>query len=435
MQKADISEVNKPFFLGIGGIGISAIARMFLLEGKKVQGSDMNDSEIIGELRKAGAEIRIGQSADLVPNDTDLVVYTIAIKKYNPELLKEIAKRGVPMVSYPEMLGMISKSKYTIAISGTHGKTTTTAMIAKILMDAGFDPTVIVGSLLKESHSNFIAGKGKYLVVEACEYERSFLNIHPTIAVITNIDNDHLDYYKDISEITKAFSEFIARIPKNGYAILNDQDKNSAKATGKFSGKSVDYGEFREDFHLKIPGRHNKENAAAALAVSHVLGIDKKKAMKSLEEFAGTWRRFEYKGKTEDGIIVYDDYGHHPTEIRATLSGARELYPKEKITVVFQPHLYSRTKLLLEDFARAFHDADRVIVLPIYAAREENDPSVSSEVLAEKIKKNSVEAVPAADFTSAEKSLRGLLKAGEILITLGAGEANKVGDALISHHA
>lgn len=438
MGKVVLAKVKKPYFLGIGGIGISAIARMFLGEGKKVHGSDLNDSEIVAELRKAGAEITVGQSIDLIPKDADLIVYSIAIEKYEPKLLAEARKRGVPVLSYPEILGIVSKDKFTIAVSGTHGKTTTTAMIAKILIDAGLDPTVIVGSLLKNSdlkkaRSNFIAGKSKYLVVEACEYQRSFLNINPTIAVVTNVDNDHLDYYKDIPDIARAFGEFVAKVPKRGYVVTNAKDKNIKMAIKNATQKIVDYGEFRQQgIKLKLPGTHNKENAAAALAVAHLLEIDKNRALKSLEEFVGTWRRFEYKGKTGVGALVYDDYGHHPTEIRATLAGARELYPKARIVVVFQPHLFSRTKLLLDDFARAFSDADQVLLAPIYAAREAFDQTISSAVLAKRLERLGKKQVSAfSELAAIEKSLRKELKKDDVLITMGAGEANKIADTLV----
>ena len=224
MQKSFLAESKNIHFIGIGGIGISAIARMFLLEGKKVSGSDMSDSKAVKELEKFGAKIHIGHFAENIPKDTDLVIYTIAIDKNNPEL-KEAIKRNIKILTYPESLKEVSKNKYTIAVSGTHGKTTTTAMIAKIMIDAGLDPTVIVGSFLKGHESNFIAGKSKYFVVEACEYRRSFLNIKPTIALITNIDNDHLDYYKDIKDIQNAFGEFILEVDKNNYVVADINNK------------------------------------------------------------------------------------------------------------------------------------------------------------------------------------------------------------------
>jgi len=387
MKKSLLSEAQKIFFIGIGGIGVSAVARMMFLEDKKVSGSDITQSEITDELQKLGVKIHIGQSADLVPKETDLVIYSPAISVYDPEIVKTLQKRKINAITYPEALHEISKDKYTIAISGTHGKTTTTAMIAKIMLDAKLDPTVIVGSILKDQKSNFIAGKSKYFIVEACEYRKSFLDIEPTIAVVTNIDNDHLDYYKDIGAIQNAFHEFVSKVPKNGYIICETAHKRIEPIVKNLSGKIVNYADFREeDLKLKVPGKHMRDDAACALAVAHILGIPKKNAERSLEEFSGTWRRFEYKGITKNGALVYDDYGHHPTEVKATLAGAREFFGKKNIVVVFQPHLYSRTKLLLNDFATAFSDADEVLIAPIYAAREKLDASITSEMLAQKIK-------------------------------------------------
>jgi UDP-N-acetylmuramate--alanine ligase len=429
MKKSLFERAKNVHFIGIGGIGISAVAKMFLLEGKNISGSDMSDSEIISELSKAGAKISIGHDVKNLPKETDLVIYTIAITEENPEFI-EAKKRGLQMITYPQALHEISKDKYTIAISGTHGKTTTTAMIAKIMIDAGLDPTVIVGSLLKDVKSNFVAGKSKYLVVEACEYRKSFLNIEPTIAVITNIDNDHLDFYKDINDIQNAFGEFASKVPKGGYVICNIKDKTVKPAIKEISSKVVDACEFRnEKLKLKVLGEHNKKNSDMALAVAHLLGVPKNKAKKSLEDFSGTWRRFEYKGETKSGAIIYDDYGHHPTEIKASLKGAREMFPKQKITVVFQPHLFSRTKLLLNDFSKSFNDVDKVILAPIYPAREPFDSTISSEILAEKIGNK---ASSFKDFVSIEKYLIDSLSKSDILITMGAGDVYKIGESIIS---
>ncbi|MFA6226864.1 MAG: UDP-N-acetylmuramate--L-alanine ligase [Candidatus Paceibacterota bacterium] len=423
-------------FIGIGGIGISAIARMMLADGKKVSGSDASGSEIIDSLKKLGAEIKIGHNTENLPKDTDLVIYTVAISKENPEFI-EAGKRKIKMLTYAEALHEISKDKFTIAVSGTHGKTTTTAMIAKVLIDAGLDPTVIVGSLIKSDEksgfaTNFIAGRSKYFVVEACEYKRSFLNIEPTIVAITNIDNDHLDYYKDIKDIQSAFNKFAKKAPEKGFVICNIKDKNISGATAGISAKIVNWADFKADkLRLKVPGEHNKKDASVALAVAHLLGIDKKKAEKSLEGFVGTWRRFEYKGETKSGVIVYEDYAHHPTEIKATLKGAREMFPKQKIVVVFQPHLFSRTKLLLRDFGKAFSDADEILLAPIYPAREAFDPTISSEILAEEINKNKKTAQSFTSFEDIEKELINKLKKGDILITMGAGEAYKIGEEII----
>ncbi|KKU77580.1 MAG: UDP-N-acetylmuramate-L-alanine ligase [Parcubacteria group bacterium GW2011_GWA2_47_64] len=430
MRQINFSKIKTVHFIGIGGIGISAIARMFLYDGKKVSGSDMTESEVTEGLMKAGAVISIGEDARNIPPDCDLVIYTIAIPQEHVELT-EAKKRGTTALSYPEALGVISKDKYTLAITGTHGKTTTTAMIAKILMDAGLDPTVIVGSLIKDAagnRTNFIAGKSKYLVVEACEYKRSFLNIIPKILVITNIDADHLDYYKDLDDIESGFRELAAKVPKDGVVICDFSDARAKRAAclppaGRRGGagrrrggeRIIDFGKFVAKVPtLLAPGAHNKKNAAAALAVADFLGIDLEQARSALGGFMGAARRFELRGKAKNGALVYDDYGHHPTEIKATLAGARELFPlsseggsasggnkgggsgglSPKIVVVFQPHLYSRTKDHLKAFGKCFKDS-------------------------------------VATFAEAAKKAATLAGGSGVIITMGAGETNKVADILI----
>jgi UDP-N-acetylmuramate--alanine ligase len=430
MKKNIFEKAKNIHFIGIGGIGISAVARMMLGEGKKVSGSDLVVSEITKSLEKAGAKIFIGHNKDNFAEKIDLVIYTVAISKENPEF-SEAQRKKIKTITYAEALHEISKDKFTIAVSGTHGKTTATAMIAKVMMDAELDPTVIVGSLLKDSQTNFIAGKSKYLVVEACEYKRSFLNIEPTIVAITNIDNDHLDYYKDMADIQSAFNSFVKKVPKKGFVVCNPKDKNISPAVSEVNGKTVDWSKFKTDkLKMKVPGEHIKKDASVVLAVAHILGIDKKKAIKSLEEFSGTWRRFEYKGKSKCGAEMYDDYGHHPTEIKATLKGAREMFPQKRIVVVFQPHLFSRTKLLLHDFARAFQDADEIILAPIFPAREAFDSTISSDLLAKEITKQGKKVFSLQNFFDIEKYLTSHLKRDDVLITMGAGEAYKISDNL-----
>ena len=430
MKNVDLNKIKRAHFVGIGGIGVSAIARMMLAEGKIVSGSDTSDSAIIDELRKLGAKIFIGHSADNVADDVDLIVYTPAAAADNPEL-KRAAKMGISALSYPEMLGIISKNKYTIAISGAHGKTTTTAMIAKILIDAGKDPTVIVGSLLKDQGSNFVAGKSEYFVVEACEYKKSFLNLNPKIIVITNIDNDHLDYYGDLENIKKAFGEFAAKLPEDGYLICNSSDENLKEIIGKVKCEIIDYTKVNNNFNLKIPGEHNIKNAQVAMAATEILGVDSKKAENSLESFEGTWRRFEFKGETKNGVLVYDDYGHHPTEIKATLKGAREFFRDKKIWCVFQPHLYSRTKLLLNDFGKSFGDADEIILADIYAAREPKDDGINSKMLAEEITKNGGKTRYMKSFDKIANFLSENTKKGDVIIIMGAGDVYKIGENLL----
>ena len=416
----DLSKIKKVFFIGIGGIGTSAIARMMHLAGKDVSGSDMSENELTNELKQLGINITIGQGFKLILPDTDLIVYTIAIPRYDPVLFQQVKNSNILYKSYPEMLGLITANKYTIAVAGTHGKTTTTAMIAKILIDAKLDPSVIVGSLLNplnfpgQKKSNLIVGQSEYFIVEACEYERSFLNIKPKLSVITNIEADHLDYYKDLEDIKSAFQQFTSQSEK----VIRDYTGYLNKVP-----------------KLKVPGEHNRLDAAAAYAVAKVLNIKDDIIQKSLAEFSGTWRRLEKRAETEAGTIIYDDYAHHPTEIRASIEALRELYPisKKKITIVFQPHLYSRTKALFEDFAKCFKGADRIILLPIYFAREDKDESISSGKLAEAICKNGEKAIAFTDFELAENYLKGeIFDKNEVFVTMGAGEAYKVADKVFN---
>ena len=433
MQKeieVDLSKIKKVFFIGIGGIGISAIARIMFLEGKEVSGSDMAENELTSELKGLGIKITIGQGFELIPTDADLIVYTIAIPHYDAKLFSQITDSGILYKSYPEMLHYVTSNKYTIAISGTHGKTTTTAMIGKMLVDAKLDPSVIVGSILKEYKSNLVVGKGDYFVVEACEYKRSFLNINPTILIITNIEPDHLDYYKDIEDIKNAFGQLV--LQTGDVVIYNGNDTDISILARGYRGRTVDYTKYLEKVpKLAVPGVHNRMNAACALAVAEILNIPKDKADISLSGFQGTWRRLEKRGETKKGTIIYDDYAHHPTEIKASLEALRELYKKGeyKITVMFQPHLYSRTKALFDDFAKSFKEADQVLLLPIYFAREEKDESISSEKLAEAIVKTGVSARAFLNFELAENFVKTMnLDEKDVFVTMGAGEAYKVAD-------
>jgi UDP-N-acetylmuramate--alanine ligase len=384
-MEINIDKIKKIHFIGIGGIGISAIARLFVYYGKQVSGSDNEESLVTKELKELGVDIKIGQRKENISNDVDLVVYTIAIPETNEELVCA-KEKGIETLSYPKMLSVISKNMLTVAVSGTHGKTTTTAMLSKILIENDLDPTVIVGSLLKDVNSNLIVGKSQYFIVEACEYKRSFLNLYPKILIITNIDNDHLDYYKNINDIQSVFRELAERVPKDGYIICNSNDENIKPVIKNLETNIVNYNDIKIDnLELKFPGQHYKDDALASFCVANILKIEKDNILKSLKNFNGTWRRFEMKGKTKNGTIVYDDYGHHPTEIKATLSGFKEMYPSQKRVVFFQPHTFSRTKLLLNEFSKSFDDADIVYILPIYKSREQFDPSISSEMLVSKI--------------------------------------------------
>ncbi|KKR42491.1 hypothetical protein A2356_02540 [Candidatus Nomurabacteria bacterium RIFOXYB1_FULL_39_16] len=419
MQDLDLSKIKKVFFIGIGGIGISALAKMAISRGMEVSGvNDEDTPKTLDSLREAGVKVIFQTEMQDLP-EADLYVYSDAWLYRGPEIIEKAKNTGKPVMNYFEALGCFAKEYKVIAIAGTHGKTTTTAMLAEILIDAGLDPTVVVGSFVKKFNSNFRMGKGEYLVVEADEYNRHFLNFNPFIAVVTNIEADHLDCFKDLEDVKSAFDKFIL------------QSKNIIKNYSEFLQKVP---------KLSVPGVHNRMNAAAALAVADFLSINQETAQKSLVGFTGTWRRLEKKGETKEGTIIYDDYAHHPTEIKASLEGLRELYPKDekKITVLFQPHLYSRTKALFDDFAKSFKDADRVLLLPIYFAREAKDESISSEKLAEAInltpnpspeRRGGAQAF--SSFELAEDYVRSLnLGPEDVFVTMGAGEAYKVADKI-----
>jgi len=437
---SQLQKAQSIYFIGIGGIGISAVARMMAMEGKKVAGSDRGSSKVTEELERAGVTVFIGHNAGNIPTDCDLVIYTVAIPPENPEFV-ESKKRGIPLLTYPQTLDMISVEKFTIAVSGTHGKTTTTAMISKIMIDAGLDPTVIVGSLMKNPNggeSNFIAGKSKYLVVEADEYKKSFHNLHPSALVINNIDEDHLDFYKDLTDIQSSFREVALQVPADSFIVTDFKNEKVKPALDGVVAKVIDYKAFMDDnLILKIPGKHNRSNAAAASAVCAELGISKSQIRKSLEDFDGPWRRFEFKGTTKNGAIVYDDYAHNPQKVEAAIEGARELFPDKKIIIVFQPHLFSRTKALFYQFTKAFHLADHVILAPIYPAREPFDSSINSEMLAFGINKEEGDdrAVSLPDFSSIESYLLAHHdNSSTVIVTMGAGEGNKIAEAIVLHN-
>jgi len=448
---SNIESLRRVHCVGIGGIGVSAIALMLKERGVEVTGSDASESYVAESLRSKGISVALGHSASHVPEGIDCLIYTIAVPSTNPER-QEAARRGVPEMSYPEMLGLVSSRMKTIAVSGTHGKTTTTAMISKAMSDCGLDPTVVVGSFMndpkREVRRNFISGASDYLVVEACEYRRSFLNLFPTILVITSIEEDHLDYYKDLADIQDAFIEIASRVPADGAIVCDAADPAVAfvlaetKNRGS-TAKIIDYAEYlkgsadgtdkAQALTLKVPGEHNRRDAAAARAVLHFLGADDAKVCESLRGFGGTWRRFEYKGELKvaaaQAAKVYDDYAHHPTEIRATLQGARELFPQGHIVAIFQPHLYSRTKDLFSEFSEAFSDADEILLAPIYAARETPDPSIDSEMLAEAIRAQGKKAHSFPDLVAVAAEAKALK--ADIIVVMGAGDVTKVSDMLV----
>ncbi|MEI7777004.1 MAG: UDP-N-acetylmuramate--L-alanine ligase [bacterium] len=428
---SELDKVKSIYFIGIGGSGMSSLAAMMLAQKKNVVGSEKELNAITEALSSRGAVVFTEQSGEHVPDDVDLVVYTVAIPESNGDL-KRARQLGVPVLSYPEMLGLISKNMVTIAVSGTHGKTTTTAMLAHVLEGTAIAPTVLMGSAIADHKINFIEGAGKYLLVEACEYRKSFLNLSPTYLIITNVDEDHLDFYKDLSDIQRAFKDLVTKIPEDGFVVCDAKNPHLLPVVDGVACAVVDYaGVLPENTKLLVPGNHNRENAAAVFALASKLGIDSKIITEKLETFKGVKRRFEFRGKTAQGAFVYDDYAHNPQKVAAALQGAREVYPNSKIIAVFQPHLYSRTKTLLKAFGQSFGDADTVLIAPIYAAREPFDPSVSAEILASEIRANGASAEAFDSIDNIKGRLDQTLSEGDVLMVLGAGDIIRLSDSLL----
>jgi len=404
----------KIHFIGIGGIGVSALAKYYLEKGYRVTGSDLVSSEIIEALKKGGARITVGKQkkTNISPN-TDMVIYSPAVQLNNPEL-QRAQKLKIRCQSYPEALGELTKNHFTIAVSGTHGKSTTTAMLGILLTKAGFDPTVIVGTKLKEfENSNCRTGSSKYLIIEADEHFASFLNYWPKIIILTNIEADHLDYYKNLKNLKEAFNKFISHLPKDGVLITNKSiDKKVSPKIKKI---------------LKVPGAYNIYNASLALAVARVLKIPDKVSFKALSEYKGCWRRFEQKNVKIDNkkIILVSDYAHHPTEIRATLKAAREKWPRKEIWCIYQPHQYQRTYYLLKDFIKVFKrvSVDKLIITDIYDVAGREEKKIKKKIDAAKIV--NVIKKPWALYLPKVKIidyLKESLKGGEIVIIMGAGD-------------
>jgi UDP-N-acetylmuramate--alanine ligase len=440
-------------FVGIGGSGMSGIAEVLLNLGYKVSGSDLKATPVTDRLEKLGVKIAIGHRPQNIEG-VHVVVTSTAVSSQNPEVMAAKTK-GIPVIPRIEMLAEIARLKYTIAVAGTHGKTTTTSMVAEVLQAGGFDPTVVVGGRLKRLDSGARLGKGDYLVAEADESDGSFLKLSPALAIITNIDNDHLDYYGTFDKIADAFVEYAGRVPFYGCVIVCLDDPHVRAHLPRISRRVVTYGtdpsaqvqatnisiNDHTEFDvvengktlgratLQVPGLHNVCNALAAVATGLELGISFAKITEGLAAFDGVGRRMELKGE-RDGITVIDDYGHHPTEIRATLSALRDRYPKRRLVALFQPHRFSRTQSLWNEFAHAFEKADRVYVMDIYPAGEEAIPGVNSDLIVKAMQSVHPHAKNAPKPFSAE-TLRAELAPGDVLLTLGAGDVWKCGEQLL----
>ena len=423
----DIKAVNKIHMIGVGGIGMSGLARLFLHERKEVSGSDRSPSLITNALEHEGVKFFASQTAENINSlpGIELVVYTEAMAKDHPEMAAA-RELGVPMLNYFEALALVANQYYLIAVSGTHGKTTTTAMLIDIFEEAGFDPTAIVGSLRAKTGSNFRAGKSKYFIVEACEYKRDFLYLEPDVLVITNIEAEHLDYYKDLDDIQTAFRELAIKVREGGVVLAQVADPNVAPVLEGLNVEVIDYKPYLDlELPLKVPGVHNRMNAAAARAAAYKVGVADEATKTALSNFAGTWRRFEYKGTLNDAP-VYDDYGHHPTELTATMSGTRELYPDKKLVVVFQPHLYSRTAELFDNFVAALSLADKVIVTHVYDARDTGKQGVTGETLAEAVAKTNSGTAYIESFDDVVSELKSSVTADDVVLIMGAGDVTEV---------
>jgi UDP-N-acetylmuramate--alanine ligase len=447
-------------FVGIGGVGMSGIAEVLANLGYEVTGTDLKESETTRRLQALGVSIRIGHAAEHIGN-AHVVVISSAVSPDNPEVV-EAKKRSVPVIPRAEMLAELARMKYGILVAGAHGKTTTTSLVSTVLGSGGFDPTIVIGGKLKAIGSNARLGRGEFLVAEADESDGSFLKLSPTIAVVTNIDREHMDFFKSLEALKEAFLAFINKVPFYGAAFICIENEYVRELLPSIHRRYITYGFseradiralnikkdfmssafdviFRDNmigsFRLPIPGDHNVLNSLACIGVALELKMHPAAINEALNAFGGIQRRFEFKGEGR-GIRVYDDYGHHPTEIRATLAAAKDnmRYLREgaKLHVVFQPHRYTRTADLMEEFAGSFSDAGSLILLDIYAAGEKAVDGVSSEALAEKIRNHgSKDLLYFRDRDEAMRHLYGTMKEGDLLLTLGAGDVWKLGEKMV----
>jgi len=417
--------MKKIHFIGIGGIGVSALAKYYLGQGFYISGSDLVSSEITEDFVKKGIKVSIGEHrAENIEKDLSLVVYSPAVEDTNPEIVRA-QELGIDLKSYPEALGKLTKNLYTIAVSGTHGKSTTVAMLGILLEKAGLDPTVIVGTKVREfGDSNCRIGKSKYLVIEACEWDASFLNYSPNIIALTNIEKEHMDFFKDLDGVFRIYKDYVNLLSSDGILVANKDDENIKKV---LKDKKVEWYSLKEAKELKkvlkVPGDHNAYNALAALTVARTLGIPDKVSFEALSLYQGAWRRFDVREGDFEGkeVTVINDYAHHPTELRVTLASVKEKFPKKKVIAVFQPHQYLRTHYLFDDFIKVLSQApfEQLIITDIYdvAGREESliKDSVSSQKLVEE-----VIYIPSIEEVVAH--LKKELEGGEVILIMGAGD-------------
>lgn len=457
MEKLNLENIKKVHFVGIGGIGVSALARLFLLQGKEVSGSDLASSKVTEDLKEMGMDIHIGHAEENIKEGTDLVVHTVAADEKNPEI-KKAKELNIETITYPKLLGLLTEDKFAICISGTHGKTTVTSMVSLILEKADLDPTCIIGSNLKQFKGNARMGASKYLVLEADEYRAAFLNYNPNIIIINNIEFEHPDFYKDLDDVINTFKKFVKKLPKDGTLIVNKDDENAMKVAAEVECKVITFSlkdknaevlaenikyekglpvfdvkkgsDEYKDFRLNVSGEHNIYNALAAISFSLELSVTEEDIREILKSFSGAWRRFEIKGE-KNGITVVDDYAHHPTEIKATLAAAKIRYPNKRIIAVFQPHQAERLKELFDDFTNSFKNADLVLVTDIYKvagrsgeAKENMAKDLSGKIVGTK-----------AEYTGdLNKTLDWILKnvkEGDVVLTLGAGDVTGLGDEVL----
>lgn len=442
------------YFIGIGGISMSGLAEILASRGHQVSGTDVKETAVTKHLQSLGIHINFGHRAENITDDITLVVYTAAIHDDNPEL-RAAHEKGIRIMDRAHLLGQIMDEYHdSVAVSGTHGKTTTTSMVSEILLAAEKDPTITVGGILPTIGSNLRIGNSPYFVAEACEYFDSFLQFNPFIAIILNVESDHLDYFKTLENIRRSFHAFAQRVPDKGLLVISEKIDHVEELTdgltchvetfglgekanwraenivheadGRNSFDIYHNSAFFTTIHLHIPGEHNITNALAAIAASAFLGAAPEDCVKGLHHYTGTERRFQLKGK-KDGITVIDDYAHHPTEIKAALAAAQNVQ-HNTTWCVFQPHTFSRTRFLFDEFGEAFGDADEIIIADIFAARETDDGTVSAAQLAERIAQTGKSARYVGDFAAIEAYLREHCKSGDLLMTVGAGDVYKIGE-------